>query len=85
MITIVGNWTSYADGLSSKERILAHFLWDPGPMNVTISRQKYDLLLKMPVTMISDLKKLVAQGSKLRLIQSPMRLTFSPWRLKILV
>ena len=25
------------------------------------------------------------QGSKLRLIRSPMRLTFSPWRLKILV
>ena len=25
------------------------------------------------------------QGSKLRLIQSPMRLTFSPWRLKLLV
>ena len=29
--------------------------------------------------------KLVIQGSKLRLIRSPMRLTFSPWRLKILV
>jgi len=27
----------------------------------------------------------VTQGSKLRLIRSPMRLTFSPWRLKILV
>ena len=26
---------------------------------------------------------LTMQGSKLRLIQSPMRLTFSPWRLKL--
>ena len=31
-----------------------------GPMNVTKSRQKSDLLLEMPVTLISDLKKLVA-------------------------
>ena len=62
VITIASNWTSYAHGLSSKERILAHFLWDPGPMNVTKSRQKSDLLLKMSVTLISDLKKLVARS-----------------------
>ena len=28
---------------------------------------------------------IIGQGSKLRLIRSPVRLTFSPWRLKILV
>ena len=45
-ITIVSKSTSYAHGLSSVERILGHFLGDPGPMDVTISRQKFDLLLK---------------------------------------
>ena len=45
----------------------------------------FEFLIKhhLPVEQVKN--RIHWQGSKLRLIQSPMRLTFSPWRLKILV
>ena len=39
----------------------------------------------MAMSLVRILPEQGLQGSKLRLIRSPMRLTFSPWRLKILV
>ena len=44
--TILDKRTSYANTLSPVKRVLGHFFWDPGLMNVTISRQKINLLLK---------------------------------------
>ena len=40
---IMGNW-KIENALSLVERVLSHFLLDPGPMNVTISRQKNDFV-----------------------------------------
>ena len=37
---ILGIRASYAYTLSLVERVLGHFMWDPGPMSVTINRQK---------------------------------------------
>ena len=37
---ILVNRASYAHALSPVGRVLGHFLWDPGPMNETKSRQK---------------------------------------------
>ena len=34
-----GNGACYVNTLSLVERVLSHFLLDPGPMNVTINRQ----------------------------------------------
>ena len=48
----------YAHALSAVERVLRHFLWDPGPLSVTISKQKIILLLKFAC--ILGQKKLVA-------------------------
>ena len=39
-LLVLNACVSYAHALSPVERVLGHFLWDPGPMNVTISRQK---------------------------------------------
>ena len=41
---ILDNRASYSHELSSVERAVGHFLWDPGPMNVTISGQKIDFV-----------------------------------------
>ena len=49
---ILGTRDSYTHALSPVERVLGHFLWDPGLMNVALRRQKMDL----PVTLISGPK-----------------------------
>ena len=41
---ILDNRASYSHELSPVERALGHFLWDPGPMNVTIRGQKIDFV-----------------------------------------
>ena len=52
-----GNRACYVDTLNLVERALSHFLLDPGPMNVTISRlKKWFRYLDLPVTQISDQK-----------------------------
>jgi len=48
----LGTRDSYAHALSPVERVLGHFLWDPGLLNVALRRQKMDL----PVTLISGQK-----------------------------
>ena len=37
---ILGSRASYAHGLSPVKRVLGDLLWDIGPMNLTISKQK---------------------------------------------
>ena len=39
-----GNRASHVHALSLVERVLSHFLLDPGPMNVTIKRQINDFV-----------------------------------------
>ena len=56
---ILGNLASYAHALSSVERALGHFLWDPDPINVSISRQKNDFVVYVwLVTLFSGGKKI---------------------------
>ena len=52
---------SYAHALSPVESVLSHFLWDPGPMNATISR-KLILLLKFARNSYLGSKKLVSRS-----------------------
>ena len=57
---------------------------------LSFCRQKHKLQLWVALLLLNRGTELWQtfchnQGSKLRLIRSPMRLTFSPWRLKILV
>lgn len=42
----------YAHALSVVEGVLCHLLWDPVPMNATVSRQKNDFV-NLSVTLIS--------------------------------
>ena len=37
---ILGSRASYAHALSPVKRVLGDFLWDIGPMNLTVSKQK---------------------------------------------
>ena len=55
-----GNRACYVDALSLVERVLSHFLLDPGPMNVTISRQKNDFVTLFACYSNRGPKKLIA-------------------------
>ena len=58
----------HAYTLSLVERVLGHFMWGPGPMSVTINRQKkIILLLKFACDTVKTdlrLKKILALSTK---------------------
>ena len=49
---ILGNRACYVHMMSLMERVLCHFLWDVGPMNVNINTLKVGFL-NLPATLIS--------------------------------
>lgn len=52
---ILGNRARYVHMMSLMERVLCHFLWDVGPMNVIINTLKVGFL-NLPATLISGQK-----------------------------
>ena len=52
---ILGNRACYVHMMSLMERVLCHFLWDVGPMNVIINTLKVGFL-NLPATLISGQK-----------------------------
>ena len=52
---ILGNRACYVHMMSLMERVLCHFLWDVGPMNVNINTLKVGFL-NLPATLISGQK-----------------------------
>ena len=61
---VVSKRASYAHALSPMERDLGYFLWDPVPLNVTISRQKIILLLKLALSSDLGSKNIVCMITK---------------------
>ena len=55
---------SYVHALSPVKRVLAHVLWEPGPINVTISRQNIDFVTSICLSHKPRAKTLVAQINK---------------------
>ena len=55
---------SYVHALSPVKRVLGHVLWEPGPINVTISRQNIDFVTSICLSHKPRAKKLVAQINK---------------------
>ena len=52
---ILGNRACYVHMMSLAERVLCHFLWDVGPMNVNINTLKVGFL-NLPATLIPGQK-----------------------------